>query len=60
MDLFENSEPEELPLFVRYFQNNIKATGSTPAADKIQFLGGELIEPFKTARLQSFSVLLKL
>ena len=36
MDLFENSQPEELPLFVRYFQNNIKAIGATPEADKIQ------------------------
>ena len=38
MALFENSKPEELPLFVRSFQNNIKATGETPASDKIQYL----------------------
>ena len=38
MALFENSKPEELPLFVRYFQNNIKATGETPESDKIQYL----------------------
>ena len=52
MDLFENSEPEELPLFVRYFRNNIKATGETPAADRIQYmyilLSGDSLHEFET------------
>ena len=38
MDLFENNEQEELPLFVRYFRNNTKAIGATPEADKIHYL----------------------
>ena len=54
MALFENSEPEELPLFVRYFQNNIKATGSTPAADKIQFLWGGTHRVIKNCKISKF------
>ena len=52
MDLFENSEPDELPLFVWYFQNNINDIGATTAADKIQYLhtllSGESLHEFET------------
>ena len=38
MTFFENRKPEDLPLFVRYFRNNIKATGATPASDRVHYL----------------------